>query len=156
MKLKNGFDKFLGFYLFLVVFVVLGFLSLKAPGALTLLNAKKTIAAGAFPTETGMIKTNKIQCEIKYCSGVPCGCKAESDNPLSKLCAQLDPGQCSMNEEIYGTSVGGTNTKDALIISLVAASMAGYKAGDSIIAGGTGELITTVFATPGGCYGCGS
>lgn len=156
MKLENKTDKLLGIYILFVIIACISFLGFKAPGILVLMKAKKAIAISGFATETGMTNTQKIQCEIKYCEGVPCGCKAQGDDPMSKLCAMVDMAQCSLSLEIYGASVGGTNTKNALIISTIAEVKSGYKPGDSIIAGGTGELMTTVFADPGGCYGCSS
>jgi len=103
-------------------------------------------AAGSYPYQIGLTNTMQMQCMVS-CNGACC--------TGGTLCTVKAPGICATYSEISGTMSGGSGTM--ALFSLTQTSMAGYKPGDSIIAGGMTmtEMDNGVLATPGGCSGCG-
>lgn len=112
---------------------------------------KAAQSAGGYPYQIGLTNTTQTQCSVSCnggcCIGVP---------PLGELCASKDVVSCAMYSEISGTMSGGSGT-EALFSNIEQILMAGYKPGDSIIAGGMTmtEMDNGVLAAPGGCAGCG-
>jgi len=103
-------------------------------------------AAGGYAYQIGLTGTKQIFCTIS-CNG---GCCTGGS-----LCTVKAAGICTTYSEISGTMSGGSGTM--ALFSMTQTSMAGYKPGDSIIAGGMTmtEMDSGVLATPGGCSGCG-
>lgn len=107
---------------------------------------KTAEAAGGYPYQIGLTDTTQMQCAVS-CNG---GCCTGGT-----LCTAKAPGLCATYSEISGTMAGGMGAM--ALFSLAQTSMAGYKPGDSIIAGGMTmtEMDNGVLAAPGGCSGCG-
>ena len=107
---------------------------------------KAAEAAGGYPYQIGLTNTTQMQCSVS-CDG---GCCTGGT-----LCTVKAPGICATYSEISGSMSGGMGTM--ALFSMLQTSMAGYKPGDSIIAGGMTmtEMDNGVLATPGGCAGCG-
>ena len=108
--------------------------------------AKAAEAAGGYAYQIGLTNTTQMQCTVS-CDGACC--------TGGTLCSVKLPGVCATYSEISGSMSGGSGTM--ALFSLTQTSMAGYKSGDSIIAGGMTmtEMDNGVLATPGGCSGCG-
>jgi hypothetical protein len=102
-------------------------------------------SAGPYPYKIGLLKTTQIQC-VTSCDGACCS--------GGTLCTVKEPGICATYSEISGSQAGGMGTM--ALFSLTQTSMAGYKPGDSIIAGGMTmtEMDNGVLGAPGGCSGC--
>jgi len=107
---------------------------------------KAVQAVGGYPYQIGLTNTTQISCTVS-CNG---GCCMGGT-----LCTVKAPGICTTYSQISGMMSGGSGTM--ALFSLIQTSMAGYKPGDSIIAGGMTmtEMDNGVLATPGGCAGCG-
>lgn len=107
---------------------------------------KTAEAAGGYSYQIGLTNTTQMQCTVS-CDGACC--------TGGTLCTVKAPGICATYSEISGSMSGGMGTM--ALFSLTQTSMAGYKPGDSIIAGGMTmtEMDNGVLATPGGCSGCG-
>lgn len=107
---------------------------------------KAAQSAGGYSYQIGLTNTTQMQCTVS-CNGACC--------TGGTLCTVKAPGICATYSEISGTMAGGSGTM--ALFSLTQTSMAGYKPGDSIIAGGMTmtEMDNGVLATPGGCSGCG-
>lgn len=112
---------------------------------------KAAQSAGGYPYQIGLLNTRVGQCSIS-CNG---GC-CIGQGPDGSLCSMLTSAQCTLYEQINGTMSGGMGQM-ALFNIANQVSMAGYKPGDSIIAGGMTmtQMDNGVLATPGGCSGCG-
>lgn len=109
-------------------------------------------AAGGYAYQIGLTGTKQIQCYTSCYVGPVATCCTGTG---ATLCSMKDVATCTMYSEINGTMSGGSGTM--ALFSMTQTSMAGYKAGDSIIAGGMTEtqMDQGVLATPGGCSGCG-
>jgi len=107
---------------------------------------KAVQAAGGYPYQIGLTNTKQMQCTVS-CNG---GCCTGGT-----LCTAKVPGVCATYSEISGSMSGGIGTM--ALFSLTQTSMAGYKSGDPIIAGGMTmtEMDNGVLAAPSGCAGCG-
>lgn len=107
---------------------------------------KAVQSAGGYPYQIGLMNTIQIQCVVSCYGGCCMG---------GMLCTVKAPGICATYSQISGSMSGGLGTM--ALFSLAQTSMAGYKPGDSIIAGGMTmtEMDNGVLATPGGCAGCG-
>jgi len=107
---------------------------------------KSAQSAGGYPYQIGLTNTTQMQCTVS-CNG---GCCTGGT-----LCTAKAPGVCATYSEISGKMSGGLGTM--ALFSLTQTSMAGYKPGDPIIAGGMTmtEMDNGVLAAPGGCAGCG-
>jgi hypothetical protein len=105
---------------------------------------KAVQSASGYPYQIGLTKTIQIPCVIT--EGVCTG---------GELCTVKTPGVCATFSEISGTMAGGSG--NMALFSNIQTSMAGYKPGDSIIAGvmTPTETENGVLASPGGCSGCG-
>lgn len=103
-------------------------------------------SAGGYSYQIGLTDTKQQQCTIS-CDGACC--------TGGTLCSVKAPGVCATYSEISGTMSGGKGSM--ALFSMTQTSMAGYKPGDSIIAGGMTmtEMDNGVLADPGGCSGCG-
>jgi hypothetical protein len=112
---------------------------------------KTAQSAGGFPYQIGLTKTRQIQCTPSCCTPV-CSCCIGTG---ATLCSTKDAATCSTYSEINGVQSGGMGTM--ALFSQAQTSKAGYKPGDSIIAGGMTmtEMTNGVLASPGGCFGCG-
>lgn len=131
-------------FLFLIVIILLfiGAYNYYLPAARW---QKAVEAEGGYPYEIGLTGTSQIQCQVS-CDGACC--------TGGKLCTVKIPGVCATYSEISGSMAGGMGTM--ALFSLTQTSAAGYKPGDSIIAGGMTmtEMDNGVLADPGGCSGC--
>jgi hypothetical protein len=107
---------------------------------------KAVESAGGYPYQIGLTNTIQTPCVVS-CNG---GCCSGGT-----LCVAKVPGICATYSEISGSMSGGLGTM--ALFSQVQTSMAAYKPGDSIIAGGMTmtEMDNGVLAAPGGCAGCG-
>lgn len=107
---------------------------------------KAALSAGGYPYQIGLTNTTQMQCTVS-CDGACCS--------GGTLCTVKLPGICATYSEISGKMSGGLGTM--ALFSLTQTSMAAYKPGDSIIAGGMTmtEMDNGVLAAPGGCAGCG-
>lgn len=105
---------------------------------------KAVESAGGYPYQIGLTKTIQTPCVVtnSVCVG-------------GTLCTVKAPGICATYSEISGMMSGGSGTM--ALFSQTQTSMAVYKPGDSIIAGGMTmtEMDSGVLAAPGGCAGCG-
>lgn len=112
---------------------------------------KAAQSAGGYPYQIGLTNTQQNFCILSCCTPLT-GCVCCSGG---SLCSTKDVGTCSMYAEISGSISGGSGTM--ALFSKTQISTAGYKPGDSIIAGGMTmtEMDNGVLATPGGCSGCG-
>ncbi|MFH0955784.1 MAG: hypothetical protein V1801_01035 [Candidatus Falkowbacteria bacterium] len=113
---------------------------------------KAAVSAGGYPYQIGLTNTRVGMCQVS-CNGGCCIGQPTQDGILCTLKTAVD---CTLYEQINGTMSGGMGTM-ALFSIPNQISMAGYKPGDSIIAGGMtmSEMGNGVLATPGGCAGCG-
>ena len=127
--------KKLSLFLLIILFFLIGVYYYFLPEARW---HKAVQSAGGYPYQIGLLNTQQIQCIIS-CNG---GCCMGG-----QLCAQY--------VQVSGSMSGGMGTM--ALFSLMQTSMAGYKPGDSIIAGGMTmtEMDNGVLASPGGCSGCG-
>jgi hypothetical protein len=107
---------------------------------------KAVEAVGGYSYVIGLTNSWEIPC-IVSCNGGCC--------QGGTLCTIKAPGVCAAYSEIDGTMAGGDGVM--ALFSDAQIMMAGYKPGDSIIAGGLtmSEMDNGVLAAPGGCAGCG-
>lgn len=105
-------------------------------------------AAGSIPYQIGLTKAIVIPC---FTTGYPPICTGGT------LCNTVDAVDCTLYSDVNGMSAGGTG-QPPLLLSKVAAGMAGLTEGGQLIYGGTTNSMllspNAVLASTAGCFGC--
>ncbi len=102
-------------------------------------------AAGGMPFQVGLTNVIVTPCTT---SGYTC--------TGGTLCNLVDSADCSLYEDVNGSSAGGTG-QPPLLLSIIAASQTGLSSGGQLIYGGTTNSMyispDASLASVGGCYG---